>query len=145
MPNTLSPWSCRCGRSGDATSTLMSILHPAVAIIEDDDAMRKSIERILHAQAYDAQPFASAEAFLDSNAANQVHALVLDIHLPKMSGIELKRHLLASGSTLPVIFMTAYDGAETRAQAVTVGCVAYLRKPFDASELLEALKLATSQ
>ncbi len=115
-----------------------------VAIVEDNDAMRRSIERVLHAHGYATEAFAGVEAFLDSGAAKRVKGLVLDIHLPGLSGIELQRRLRASGSTLPVIFITAHDEPAMRAEALAVGCVAYLRKPFDASELAEALGRAVT-
>ena len=110
-----------------------------IALIEDDEAMRKSIERLLHAFGYVTEAFAEAEAFLDSGAINRVKGLVLDIHLPGMSGIELQRRLRALESTLPVIFITAYDEPAARAEALAGGCVDYLHKPFEASELAEAL------
>ena len=110
-----------------------------IAIVEDDDAMRRSIERLLHANGYATEAFAGAEAFLASGVATRVKGLVLDIHLPGISGIELQRQLRASGSTLPVIFITAFDEPATRVEALAAGCVGYLRKPFTAGELAEAL------
>ena len=101
--------------------------------------MRKSIERVLHAKGYATEAFASAEAFLNRDVSKRVNSLILDIHLTGMSGIELQRQLLASGSTLPVIFITAYDEPATRTEALAVGCIGYLRKPFEAGELAEAL------
>ena len=124
----------------------MSTPKVTIAIVEDDDAMRKSIERVLHAKGYLTEAFASAEAFLDSGSANRVGDLILllDIHLPGMSGIELQRSLRASGSTLPLIFMTAYDDPATRAKALAMGCVSYLSKPFEADALAKALESAVT-
>ena len=122
----------------------MSTPGPKIAIVEDDDAMRKSIERLLHANGYATEAYASAEAFLASGVVARARGLVLDIHLPGMSGIELQRSLHASGSTLSVIFITAYDEPATRAEALAVGCVAYLRKPFNADDLAEALGRAVA-
>jgi len=113
-----------------------------VAIIEDDAAMRRSIERLLRANGYSTIAFASAEDFLASTELGNVTAIVLDIHLRGMSGIELRRHLSDSGSTLPVVFITAFDDEPTRAEAVATGCVDYLQKPFDASLLTHALERA---
>src|SRR4029450_1644433 len=113
-----------------------------VAIVEDDGAMRKSIERLLRASGYGTVAFASAEAFLASAARRRVTALVLDIHLGGMSGIELRRHLSAMGSTIPVVFITAFDDDATRAEANATGCLDYLLKPFDACRLTQALERA---
>jgi CheY-like chemotaxis protein len=75
-------------------------------------------------------------------AATQVDCLLLDIHLGGVSGIELRRRLKDSGSTLPVIFMTALDDEAMREQALKAGCVAFLRKPFQARQLIDAIKKA---
>jgi len=102
--------------------------------------MRKSLGRLLQALGYATNGFASAEAFLQSGIADSAIGLVLDVHLPGMSGIELRRHLLAVGSNLPVVFMTAFDDEATRAEALAVGCVDYLQKPFETSRLTDALQ-----
>jgi FixJ family two-component response regulator len=114
-----------------------------IAIVEDDAAMRKSIDRLLRAHGYATAKFASAEEFLDSGATEGVFGLVLDIHLSGMSGIDLRRRLLAAESKIRVVFMTAFDDEPTRAAALTAGCVAYLQKPFDASQLMDALERGT--
>ena len=99
-------------------------------------------ESLLDAQGFATMVFASAEEFLDRGAATQVDCLLLDIHLGGVSGIELRRRLKNSGSTLPVIFMTALDDEAMREQALKAGCVAFLRKPFQAHQLLDAIKKA---
>ena len=118
----------------------MSTVDVMVAVVEDDVAMRKSIERLLQASGFDTTGFACGQEFLDSGAATEVNALVLDIHLEGMSGLELQRRLLASGSKFPVIFITAYDDEATREQALRLGCAGYLLKPFKSHELTEALQ-----
>lgn len=111
-----------------------------VAIVDDDDSMRRSLERLLQANEFSTAAFANAEDFLDSASGDSAIALVLDIHLGGMSGIELRRHLLATQPTLPVIFITAYDHEATRAQALALGCIDYLQKPFDVDRLMRALE-----
>lgn len=113
-----------------------------VAVVEDDAAMRKSIERLLHAYDFETIAYASAEEFLGCPLADSAAGLVLDIHLPGMSGIELRRRLLAAGSKQPVVFITAHDDQATHAEALAAGCVAFLQKPFDPSRLAEALQRA---
>lgn len=114
-----------------------------VAIVEDDPAMRKSIDRLLRAHAYATAAYGSAEDFLLSGIADSALALVLDIHLPGLSGIELRLRLLARGSRLPVVFITAYDDEALRVQAQAAGCIAYLQKPFVSDRLIEALERAS--
>jgi len=114
-----------------------------VAIVDDDAPMRRSIERLLRASNYSTAAFASAEEFLQSGVADHALGLVLDIHLAGMSGIELRRRLLAAGSTLPVVFITAFDEEATLAEALAVGCVDLLHKPFEAHRLTQALQRGT--
>ena len=111
-----------------------------VAIVEDDAATRKSLVRLLRASGYTTTAFASAEAFLQSAIAGSAVALVLNIHLGGMSGIELRRYLLATRSTIPVVFITADDDETTHIEAFAVGCVDYLQKPLESSRLLSALE-----
>jgi FixJ family two-component response regulator len=113
-----------------------------IAVVDDDASMLKGIERLLRAYGFATKVFASAEAFLDFDAAADVDCLLVDIHLGGMSGIELRRHLTASGRELPVIFMTAFDDEATRAQAQSAGCIAFLHKPFVANLLLGAIDRA---
>jgi len=113
-----------------------------IAIVDDDASMLKGIERLLGACGFVTKVFASAEAFLDHNAAADVDCLLVDIHLGGMSGIELRHRLTASGCRLPVIFMTAFDDEATRMQAQSAGCVAFLHKPFAANLLLGAIEQA---
>jgi FixJ family two-component response regulator len=115
-----------------------------VAIVDDDASMRKSIERLLQAKGYATLAFASAEALLRSGAAGEAFGLVLDIHLGGMSGIELRRRLAAAGSTIPVVFITAYDDDKIRDEALAAGCVDYFRKPFDTNLLIAALERVRS-
>ena len=113
-----------------------------VAVVDDDPSMLRAIENLLDARGFAAKLFASAEEFLDRGAAMQIDCLLLDIHLDGMSGIKLRRQLKASGSTLPVIFMTALDDEAMRRQALKAGCVALLRKPFQARQLFDAIERA---
>jgi FixJ family two-component response regulator len=110
-----------------------------IAVVEDDPSMLQGLSRLLTAHGFLVNRFTSAESFLDSLAQCEAACLVVDIHLGGISGIDLKRRLIASGSDFPVIFMTAVDSEVTRQKAVDAGCVAYLRKPFLAKLLIEAI------
>jgi FixJ family two-component response regulator len=113
-----------------------------VAVVDDDPSMLNAAESLFDAQGFATVVFASAEEFLDRGAATQVDCLLLDIHLGGVSGIELRRRLKDSGSMLPVIFMTALDDEAMRERAIKAGCVAFLRKPFQARQLIDAIKKA---
>jgi FixJ family two-component response regulator len=120
----------------------MPTVPKTIAVVDDDPSMLKGIERLLGACGFVTKVFASAEAFLDRNAAADFDCLLVDIHLGGMSGIDLRHHLTASGCRLPVIFMTGFDDEATRVEAQSAGCVAFLHKPFVASLLLGAIEQA---
>jgi FixJ family two-component response regulator len=109
-----------------------------IVVIDDNPGMLRGLERLLSAHGFRVRTFASAEAFLEDTNCN-ADCLLLDIHLGGISGIDLQRRLTSSGSDLPVIFMTAVDNEATRQEAFDAGCVAYLKKPFLAKLLIDAL------
>ena len=112
----------------------------SIVVVEDDAGMRKALERLLRVAGYKTELFPSAEAMIAAQAADSADCLILDIHLPGISGIELLRRLSASGRRSPVIFITAQDDDAAREEARQLDCVAYLRKPFDGTVLLAAIR-----
>lgn len=118
----------------------MTMLKRIVGIVENDPGLLKALERLLTAYDFIVRPYVSAEAFLASAAVDEMTCLVLDIHLGGISGIQLKRRLAATGCTAPTIFMTARDSPDTHREAMEVGCVACLVKPFTASSLVDAIE-----
>ena len=116
-----------------------------IAVVDDEAAMRKAIVRLLGANGFATRDYPSAEAFLGCQMARESACLVLDINLGGMSGIELQRRLKASGSPIPVVFITAVDDERTKAEAMKAGCAGFLRKPFPASELIGTIARATQQ
>jgi FixJ family two-component response regulator len=110
-----------------------------VAIVEDDPGMRRGIERLLNALVFEVEVYDSAEAFLARDPDSRIGCLVLDIHLPGMSGLELRNRLTAADSALPVIFITANDNDAVETVAIQAGCAAYLHKPFPANLLVTAV------
>ena len=118
---------------------MTSIQKDIVAIIDDDPGIRKAAARVLSAFGYVTYTFHSAEAFLRVAATSKAGCLVIDIQLGDVSGMELARELADAGFKFPVIFMTAVDDENIRSQAHKLGCVAYLRKPFGADLLIEAI------
>jgi FixJ family two-component response regulator len=116
---------------------------PTIVAVEDDGSMSQAIERILRAGGFTAAVFSSAEAALEAGAAALADCLVLDIHLPGMSGFELYRRLARSCKTMPAVFITAHDGPAVREEAERLaGIGSYLIKPFSGHDLLDAVTLA---
>jgi FixJ family two-component response regulator len=111
----------------------------SIVVVDDDDGMNQAIRRLLSAAGFRALTFASAEALLEAGTAAQAACLVLDIHLPGLSGFELHRRLIQNGIGLPVVFITAYDDPDSLQQARTAGAIAYLTKPFSGQSLLTAI------
>ena len=118
-----------------------------VVVVEDDPASQKTIAPVLRAGGFRAAIYQSAEDYLAAPPASSAVAILIDVHLGGMSGLELQGRLRSDGSTLPVIILTGFDDARTRAQAERLGCVAYLRKPGEAETILALLGrlAATSQ
>jgi len=113
-----------------------------VYILDDDDSIRRALKRLLGSVGYHVLTFASAEEFLELAPKAGEGCLVLDIRLPKMTGLELQESLALKGSTYPVIFMTAHDNPQWRERAEKAGAVAYLKKPFHEESLIDAIRIA---
>lgn len=112
---------------------------PAIVVIDDDASVRRALQRLLRAAGFTVETFATAREFLDAGHRPQTACLVLDIHLPGMSGVELQEYLAVSGALIPIVFITAHDDAATRERASRAGVVGYLLKPFDQGALIEAI------
>jgi FixJ family two-component response regulator len=111
-----------------------------VAVV-DDPSILSSVRELLNAKGFITEPFAS-EGFLASGVIPRVDCLLLDIQLAGASGIDLRHHLEACGSKLPVIFMTGLDDEVLHRQALNAGCVALLHKPFLEHQLIDAIEKA---
>jgi FixJ family two-component response regulator len=113
---------------------------PRIVVVEDDASMSQAIERILLAGGFAATLFASAEAALEDSVAALADCLVIDIHLPGMSGFDLYRQLALSGKAMPAIFITGRDEPAARVEAERLaGIGTYLPKPFTGRDLLDAV------
>jgi FixJ family two-component response regulator len=113
-----------------------------VVAVDDDFRVRESIESLVESAGYAPLMFASAEEFLASDTLRCVMCLITDVRMPGISGIELQRRIRTERPKLPVIFITAHHDDETRKRALDDGAARFLYKPFDAGELLEAIRVA---
>jgi FixJ family two-component response regulator len=111
---------------------------PYVAIVDDDCSLREAIRRILRASHIPVRVFASGGEFLESDCED-VACVVLDVHMPMMSGWEVHAHLSAAGCRTPVVYMTADRNDALRRRAMDAGAAAFLVKPFSDDELLSVL------
>jgi FixJ family two-component response regulator len=116
------------------------VIEPRITIIDDDDSLRVALVGLVRSLGYEAREFASAEDFLA--APSQCDCIVTDIQMPGLSGIDLKNELSRKGDATPVIMITARGdaGLEQRARASGASC--FLRKPFEASDLISCIEAA---
>jgi len=115
-----------------------------VAIVDDDDSIRRSLARLFRINSINVRTFESAEAFLSYRPDVEPQCLVVDVHLGGMSGFVLQDRLAASGRTPPIIFMTAMDEMPEGQLEGRSGIHTYLRKPFDTKTLLTLVQLLGS-
>jgi FixJ family two-component response regulator len=112
-----------------------------IAIIDDDESVRCALRRLVQTAGWTALTFTTAEAFLELPAQLPHACIILDLCLPGLTGLELKKQLDAAGRMLPVIFITAHANEQIREQALQAGAIAFLSKPFDDQDLLDVLEL----
>jgi FixJ family two-component response regulator len=122
--------------------TPAGILNGHVVVVDDDASLRRSLSNLLASVGFHVETFASAEAFLESAHRERTGCLVLDLRMPGMSGLDLLRHLAATGSLVPAIVLTAHGNDEARRECLEAGAYAFLEKPFPSATLLGAVRRA---
>jgi len=115
---------------------------PLVAIVDDEEPVRTALGRLLRTVGMEPRPFASADAFLAFAAEHRPSCLVLDLHLPGCSGLQLLRRLQSMGKRFPTVVITGYEETGTRESCLAAGAYAYLTKPIDELVLLDAIHAA---
>jgi FixJ family two-component response regulator len=118
---------------------------PLVAVVDDEESLRRSVRNLLRSVGYRVVSFASAEEFLVPGAAAGASCLILDLRMPGMSGLELLQHLAGTPQPIPVVVVTARAEEELRRAALGFGALAFLTKPFVPDELLAAVWKAVGQ
>ncbi len=113
-----------------------------IAVIDDDESIRRTTTLLFESFGFRAAAFASAESFLKSDQLHDISCLILDVRMPDMNGLELQSELAAAGYGIPIIFITAYDDKGSRGRAMQAGAVAFLDKPFSDEQLLQTVRSA---
>jgi FixJ family two-component response regulator len=113
-----------------------------VSVVDDDEAVRRTTMRLIESLGFRAATFETGEAFLRSHQRLDTSCLILDVRMPGMNGLELQSHLAAAGCRIPIIFITAHEDRQARQQAMQAGAVAFLGKPFNDKQLLQAIRSA---
>src|SRR3981189_1501108 len=104
--------------------------------------MREAIKGLIRSLGYSVEAIASPQEFLASRHVRRTSCLIVDMQMPGMTGLELHRHLSASGKPIPTILITAYPDNGVRERALAAGVIGYLSKPFDESDLLACIRSA---
>jgi FixJ family two-component response regulator len=118
---------------------------PTICIVDDDGVVRDATADLINSLGYNAQTFASGEAFLESGQLAHISCLITDLQMPGLDGLELQSHLLDEGYRIPIIFITAFPTPSARQRAMNAGAVAFLSKPFEEASLLQSLAVALGQ
>lgn len=119
-------------------------LHPApkVYVVDDDGSIRFAMQILMESNGIGVETFATAEAFLESFRPEYAGCLVLDIHMPGISGLELQEILRQKEVSIPIIFFTAQGSVPIAVHAVKKGAVDFIEKPFECKDLLERVREA---
>ncbi len=115
---------------------------PRVYLIDDDASVRKSVARLVRLAAYQVAAYSSADEFLETCRMAEHGCIVLDLQMPGLSGESLQDRLRTMKEALPIIIITGHGDVRIRASMMKKGAVAFLAKPFDDQELLDAIEAA---
>ena len=121
---------------------MISPTPPTVVVIDDDESVRRAVGRLLRSAGLCARTFGSAEEFVQAGGPSAPSCLILDVHLPGLSGPQLWARLHAEGRAAPAVYISADSDDRLREAAMGAGAVAFLAKPFDDRELLDAVARA---
>jgi FixJ family two-component response regulator len=113
-----------------------------VALVDDDASVRKALARLLSASSFEIKTFGSAHEFLESLDGCQPECLVVDLHMPEITGLDLQRHLTKAGYNIPTIVITAYNEPGLRERCESAGASAFMVKPLDGKALVGEINLA---
>ena len=122
------------------------IAKPVIAIVDDDPRVRESLESLIESAGFTARVFSLAEDFLRRGLLAGTSCLITDVRMPGMGGgLDLQRCVRLERPELPVIFITGHHEDEVERCAYAQGAAFFIHKPFDAGELLRAIKIVLSK
>ena len=123
-------------------STAIPRATPIVFVVDDDSAVRASLDRLIRSASWESQTFGSAQEFLAHPRAGTPSCLILDVSLPDLNGLELQQRIAADRVETPVIFITGHHDVRMSVKAMKAGAIEFLTKPFDDNEILGAIAQA---
>ena len=116
-----------------------------VFVVDDDEAVRKSIRALLESAGLVTRGFESAQAFLDAFSPNDTGCIVVDVQMPRMNGLELQAHLAKKNIALPIIIITGHGDVPMAVQALKAGAFDFIEKPFDDEVFLGSVSRALAK
>ena len=116
--------------------------HTLISVVDDDESAREAVAGLVRSLGFVAAEFESAADFLNSDYLSRTACLIADVRMPGMTGSELYRHLIAMGTPIPAVLITAYPDEAARNRALKAGVRCYLAKPLEPDELLACIRLA---
>ena len=118
------------------------VTRPLIIVVDDDESVRESLPDLLKEFGFEAQTFSSAEEFLASKSIAETRCLLLDVAMPGMTGPDLQKELTRRDQSIPIVFITAQRDEAIRPRLIAEGAVDCLFKPFEPTDLLQALNTA---
>jgi FixJ family two-component response regulator len=115
---------------------------PIVYVVDDNASVRKALSRLFRSVNYQSEVFVSARDFLQAAPGGHPACVVLDVRMPRMSGLDLQHELANLGSDLPIVFITGHGDIDMAVQAMKDGAIDFLPKPFDDQDLLDSVERA---
>ncbi len=118
---------------------------PVIAIVDDDGSVRRALRRLVLSMSYQPVDFPSGEAFLESVRDDAPQCVILDLHMPGLSGLDVLHRLRTARADIPAVIITANTQPELRADCLAAGAEAFLQKPLNADLLFETLQAALAK
>ena len=119
--------------------TTATLERPLVLVVDDDAAVRASVEELMLSVGIDAAGFGSTRELLEAPLSERPGCLVVDVRMPGSSGLDLQQHLAARGNAKPIIFLSGHGDIPMTVQAMKAGAIDFLTKPFRDQALLDAV------
>jgi len=116
--------------------------HPTVFVVDDDQAMRESMAALTETVGLNVRTYGDGQAFLNSYDPNVPGCLVLDVRMPEMNGLDVRKTLTARGYSIPTVFVTGHGDIQMAVEAMRAGAVDFIEKPFRAQALLDSIHVA---
>ena len=113
-----------------------------VALVDDEESVRRALKRLLRVAEFDVETFASGPEFLASLAGRKPDCVILDIHMPGMTGFDVVTRLESDKADIPAILITAFDDPDFESRAKRIGAYRFLRKPVPGEKLIDAVRAA---